>query len=159
MSSNFSTQSRTLLFFVIRDHSTTPLPNLQSTLMDDLNKIWDAIAKPSDLSHAKLSDYFDLAFTALPHKRLAALEFENEVANLRTRFVDHQNENYVFKPPYHKRIPADGVAFYMESVWVCLVLPSFHIDSQVDMLVGTSTSKQGSRPSHSTGTPCSIPLR
>jgi protein SEY1 len=156
--SNFSTQSRTLLLFVIRDHSTTPLSNLQSTLIDDLNKIWDTIAKPSDLSHAKLSDYFDLAFTALPHKRLAAPEFENEVVNLRMRFFDPQNENYVFKPQYHKRIPADGVAFYMESIWVRSVL-SFRVDSQGDTLIGTSTSKQGSRSSHTTGAPRSIPLR
>ena len=66
----------------------------------------------------QLSDYFDLAFTALPHKVLSAQQFEDEVRRLRTRFVDPNcSEGYLFKTSYHKRIPADGVAFYMEGIW------------------------------------------
>jgi hypothetical protein len=104
---------------VIRDHiGQTPLANLQATLTADLTKIWESLAKPVELKDRKLSDYFDLAFTALPHKILSADKFEFEVQNLRTRFVDKSNENYLFKPSYHKRIPADGVAFYMEGIWV-----------------------------------------
>jgi hypothetical protein len=116
--SHRASSSRTLLLFVIRDHIATPLENLRSTLSADLGKIWDSLSKPPDLAEAKLSDYFDLAFTALPHKLLAAQKFEQEVAKLRTRFVDPNDQGYVFKPAYHKRIPADGVAFYMESIWV-----------------------------------------
>lgn len=60
---------RTLLLFVIRDHlGTTPLPNLQATLSQDLHRIWDSLAKPDGLADARLEDYFDLAFEALPHK-------------------------------------------------------------------------------------------
>jgi hypothetical protein len=115
----YSTQGRTLLLFVIRDHIQTPLPNLQATLTADLSRIWDSLAKPTELKDRQLSDYFDLAFTALPHKILAGEKFESEVANLRTRFVNKTGPNYLFKPAYHKRIPADGVAFYMEGIWVC----------------------------------------
>jgi hypothetical protein len=115
----YSTQGRTLLLFVIRDHIQTPLPNLQATLTADLSRIWDSLAKPTELKDRQLSDYFDLAFTALPHKILAEEKFESEVANLRTRFVNKTGPNYLFKPAYHKRIPADGVAFYMEGIWVC----------------------------------------
>ncbi|KAK0448843.1 RHD3/Sey1 [Armillaria borealis] len=112
------TNGRTLLLFVIRDHiGTTPLTNLQATLTADLKRIWDSLSKPTELSDRQLSDYFDLAFTALPHKILAADKFESEVRNLRGRFVDKDNADYVFKPAYHKRIPADGVSFYMENIW------------------------------------------
>ena len=64
-----SQTQRTLLLFVIRDHlGTTPLPNLQATLSQDLHRICDSLAKSDGLADAKLEDYFDLAFEALPHK-------------------------------------------------------------------------------------------
>jgi protein SEY1 len=84
-----------------------------------MNKIWESLSKPEDLKDVKLADYFDLSFTALPHKILATEKFESSVLELRQRFVDKTREDYVFKPAYHKRIPADGVSFYMEGIWVC----------------------------------------
>ncbi|TEB38276.1 protein SEY1 [Coprinellus micaceus] len=109
---------RTLLLFVIRDHiGQTPLANLQATLVADLNRIWDTLSKPDDLKDRKLSDYFDLAFTALPHKILVPEKFELAVLSLRKRFTDKSNPDYLFKSAYHKRIPADGVAFYMQNIW------------------------------------------
>ncbi|ETW80976.1 hypothetical protein HETIRDRAFT_410153 [Heterobasidion irregulare TC 32-1] len=113
-----SSNQRTLLLFVIRDHiGTTPLANLQATLTADLQRIWESLSKPPELQDVKLSDYFDLSFSALPHKILAADKFEEEVKAMRRRFVDKTKEDYVFKSAYHKRIPADGVAFYMEGIW------------------------------------------
>ncbi|KAJ3926565.1 MAG: RHD3/Sey1 [Lentinula lateritia] len=112
------TNGRTLLLFVIRDHiGTTPLANLQATLTADLQRIWDSLSKPDELKDRQLTDYFDLGFTALPHKILATDQFELETRNLRGRFVDKTKSDYLFKPIYHKRIPADGVAFYMENIW------------------------------------------
>ncbi|KAJ3877239.1 RHD3/Sey1 [Lentinula edodes] len=112
------TNGRTLLLFVIRDHiGTTPLANLQATLTADLQRIWDSLSKPDELKDRQLTDYFDLGFTALPHKILATDQFELETRNLRGRFVDKTKSDYLFKPSYHKRIPADGVAFYMENIW------------------------------------------
>lgn len=107
-----------MLLFVIRDHiGVTPLANLQATITQDLQKIWDQLSKPAELANVQLSDYFDLAFTALPHKILAADKFEQEVVNLRQRFVDTSAPDYLFKTSYHKRIPADGLPFYMEGIW------------------------------------------
>lgn len=128
--------------FVIRDHvGSTPMSNLESTLTQDMEKIWHSLAKvrqcflfsaaslrltslrlhpyqPDALQDAQLTDYFDLAFTALPHKVLMPEKFEDAVKDLRKRFVDRTRDDFVFKPAYHKRIPADGVAFYMEGIWV-----------------------------------------
>ncbi|KAJ8457497.1 hypothetical protein ONZ51_g11495 [Trametes cubensis] len=109
---------RTLLLFVIRDHiGTTPLANLQATLSADMQKIWETLSKPPELKDKQLSDYFDLSFAALPHKILAADKFESDAKELSRRFYDKSREDYVFSPLYHKRIPADGVAFYMEGIW------------------------------------------
>lgn len=96
----------------------TPLSNLQTTITQDLLKIWDSLSKPTELASAQLSDYFDLAFTALPHKILSAAKFDEDVGKLRQRFVNKGEEGYLFDTRYHKRIPADGVAFYMEGIWV-----------------------------------------
>ena len=113
------TTQKTLLLFVIRDHvGSTPLSNLAQTLSADLNKIWDSLSKPQELASRRLTDYFDLSFTALPHKILMPDKFESEVVRLRKRFTDKSRDDFVFKPAYHKRIPADGVAHYMEGIWV-----------------------------------------
>lgn len=115
---NEGSGGRTLLLFVIRDHiGVTPLANLQSTLTADLLRIWDGLSKPSELKERQLSDYFDLEFTTLPHKILAPEQFEVQVQSLRKRFVQKESSDYLFKPAYHKRIPADGVAYYMEGIW------------------------------------------
>jgi hypothetical protein len=113
-----ASDQRTLLLFVIRDHlGTAPLATLANTIETDLVKIWAGLAKPPGLENCKLSDFFDLSFTGLPHKILAAQAFEDGVVALRQRFTDRTRPDFVFKPAYHKRIPADGVAFYMSNVW------------------------------------------
>lgn len=120
---------KSLLFFVIRDHlGTTPLRNLQTTLLQDLSKLWSSISKPSGLENSRIEDYFDFAFVALPHKILQPEKFESEVEKLSTRFREGYNDPKksglideadlpVFLPQYHRRIPADGFAVYAESVW------------------------------------------
>ncbi|CAK5281294.1 unnamed protein product [Mycena citricolor] len=113
-----TSNGRTLLLFVIRDHiGQTPLANLQATLTADMNRIWESLSKPEELRDRVLSDYFDLSFTTLSHKILVPDKFEADVVNLRKRFVDKDDPAFLFKPAYHKRIPADGVAFYMENIW------------------------------------------
>ena len=114
------THQKTLLLFVIRDHlGATPRENLITTLTSDMERIWDTISKPTELRDRRLKDYFDLSFTTLSHKILRPDAFEADVNRLRGRFTDKARDDYVFKPAYHKRIPADGVAFYMEGIWVC----------------------------------------
>lgn len=154
----FSTNQRTLLLFVIRDFiGTTPLANLSTTLAADIQKIWDSLSKPTELQGAKLSDYFDLSFTALPHKILAADKFESEVKELRKRFADKNHENYVFKPSYHKRIPADGVALYMENIWVRGTAAGPQTYTKMHHL-GTSSSEQGFGFAHAARAPSTIPM-
>lgn len=120
---------RSLLFFVIRDHlGTTPLANLKNTLIQDLSRIWSSLSKPPGLEKSRIEDYFDFAFVALPHKILQPEKFEQEVRKLGTRFregfkdpkraglVDEQDEA-IFLPEYHRRIPADGFPLYAKGIW------------------------------------------
>jgi protein SEY1 len=120
---------RSLLFFVIRDFlGATPLQNLRNTLMQDLTRIWASLSKPPGMDKSQIQDYFDFAFSALPHKLYQPEQFTNEVGKMATRFRDgHRDrrrdvllgefEGGVFLPEYHRRIPADGFSHYAEGVW------------------------------------------
>ncbi|KAJ1034621.1 hypothetical protein NDA18_001477 [Ustilago nuda] len=111
-------KDKTLLLFVIRDHiGLTPLQNLSASVMADLTKIWLSLSKPDPLGNSQISDFFDFMFTTLPHKILQPAEFDKAVDVLRNRFVDPNDPNFVFKTQYHKRIPADGLPHYLESIW------------------------------------------
>ncbi|SJX61495.1 related to SEY1-GTPase with a role in ER morphology [Sporisorium reilianum f. sp. reilianum] len=112
------TKDKTLLLFVIRDHiGVTPLANLSATIMADLTKIWLSLSKPDGLESSNITDFFDFMFATLPHKILQPAEFDKAVDALRTRFVDPKDPDFVFKTEYHKRIPADGLPHYLESIW------------------------------------------
>ncbi|CAI6328619.1 unnamed protein product [Periconia digitata] len=123
------TMPRSLLFFVIRDHlGTTPLTNLQNTLIQDLSKLWSTISKPAGLENSRIEDYFDFAFVALPHKILQPEKFEQEVDKLGRRFKEGYTDPKksglldeaslpIFLPQYHRRIPADGFPVYAEGIW------------------------------------------
>ncbi|KAF2854972.1 GTP-binding protein-like protein Sey1, partial [Plenodomus tracheiphilus IPT5] len=120
---------KSLLFFVIRDHlGTTPLRNLQNTLIQDLSKLWSTISKPNGLENSRIEDYFDFAFVALPHKILQPEKFEEAVTKLSLRFREgysdprksgliDESSAPIFLPQYHRRIPADGFPIYAEGVW------------------------------------------
>ncbi|KAF9115300.1 Dynamin-like GTPase that mediates homotypic ER fusion [Mortierella sp. AM989] len=111
-------KEKTLLLFVIRDHvGATPLANLANTLRADLDRIWQGLAKPEGLEDCKISDYFDYMFTALPHKLLQPDKFEEEVNQLRNRFINSSDPNYVFQPQYSKRVPVDGLHVYAGGIW------------------------------------------
>ncbi|ORX56723.1 root hair defective 3 GTP-binding protein [Hesseltinella vesiculosa] len=113
-----TSKEKTLLFFVVRDHvGTTPLENLAKTLQSDLEKIWAGLSKPEGLEDCQIHDYFDFMYTGLPHKILMPEKFDEEVVHLRQRFTDPTNANFVFRPEYHKRIPADGYHVYASGIW------------------------------------------
>lgn len=43
--------------------------------------------------------------------------FTAAVTDFRQRFTDKSRPDYVFRPEYQRRIPADGLAHYMEGIW------------------------------------------
>lgn len=111
-------KEKTLLLFVIRDHvGATPLANLSNTLRADLERIWHGLSKPEGLEDCKITDYFDFMFTTLAHKLLQPEKFESDVDELRLRFTNPSDPNYVFQPQYSRRVPADGLHIYAGGIW------------------------------------------
>lgn len=111
-------EHKVLLLFVIRDHiGVTSLSSLSATLTQDLLKMWEGLNIPPELSHLKFSDFFDVTFHALSHKVLQNDQFYDDVRALGNRFVDPENEAYLYKPYYHHHIPIDGWTMYAESCW------------------------------------------
>ena len=120
---------RSMLFFVIRDHlGHTPLENLRSTVLQDLQRIWTSLSKPSGLEKSRIEDYFDFTFVTLPHKILQPEKFVSEVNKLSTRFREgykdpkkagllDESAQPILLPEYHRRIPADGFSVYAQGVW------------------------------------------
>jgi hypothetical protein len=110
--------NRSRILFVIRDHiGTTPLANLQATVVADLKRIWESLSKPPPAANTNLDDYFDLQFYALPHKILMPEQFLASTAQLSQYFTDTSSSSYVFKPEYHRGVPIDGWPIYSEKIW------------------------------------------
>lgn len=99
-------------------------------MIQDLTRIWSGLSKPAGMEKSKIEDYFDFAFSALPHKILQPERFVSEVNKLGLRFreahrdprrdafkSEQELEGGMFLPEYHRRIPADGFSIYAEGVW------------------------------------------
>ena len=56
---------RTVLLFVFRDRTKTPLERLRETWEADLERMWRAIAKPPAYEDCPISDFFDVQYVAL----------------------------------------------------------------------------------------------
>lgn len=107
---------KVLLLFVIRDHlGVTPKEALADTITDDLKKMWDSLTKPTDLSHFKFSDFFDVDFHTIGHKVLQPEKFEDDVKLLGDRLINPNDT--LFNSNYHHGVPVDGWALYAENCW------------------------------------------
>lgn len=53
-------RKKTVLLFVIRDKTKTPLAKLTEVLEADLDRMWDSIAKPAAYSGSKMTDFFEV---------------------------------------------------------------------------------------------------
>lgn len=56
-------RKRTVLLFVFRDRTRTPLSRLVETWEEDLGRMWAAIPKPPQYDATSVSDFFDVRFT------------------------------------------------------------------------------------------------
>eukprot|EP00850_Spirogloea_muscicola_P012497 SM000081S22631 [mRNA] locus=s81:188171:199824:+ [translate_table: standard] len=82
------TPRKTTLLFVIRDKTKTPMETLEPILREDIQKIWDNIAKPSQYAAVPLSDFFNVEVTALANFEEKEELFKEQVMELRARFFN-----------------------------------------------------------------------
>ncbi|EFA78113.1 hypothetical protein PPL_08761 [Heterostelium album PN500] len=109
---------KTLLLFIIRDHDgQTPLDQLKTTLLQDINNVWTELSKPKEYVNSKVADFFDFEFTSLPHKVYCPDQFLEQASLLRNRFLEANSDDFIPKKQYRHDIPADGLYQYSNNVW------------------------------------------
>ena len=54
-------KSRTILLFVFRDRTKTPLQRLIQTWEEDLSQMWASIAKPEQYEGNAFTDFFEVS--------------------------------------------------------------------------------------------------
>lgn len=111
----FKPRKKTLLF-VLRDHSKTPLEYLKTALLEDIEKIWAAVAEPETLCSAPLREFFNVEITALPHYEFQEEKFKEQVAQLRQRFV-HSIYPGGLVGDREEVEPASGFPLRAEKIW------------------------------------------
>jgi len=125
-------QDKTVLVFIIRDYSPslTPMDKLEALLNNDVLQIWSQIEKPPDLENSRASDFFDLKFVGLSSFMLNKEAFMEDTMKLRTSLRTDW-----LKKENSKKIPIDGQATYMKSIWNAIINNSdLDIPSQKVML-------------------------
>ena len=115
------TPRKTTLLFVIRDKSRTPEERLKETLVEDLRRIWDGIAKPERHAVSSFEDFFDVRFVALSHFEHAHDAFLADVDAMRTtHFVDDEetrNNHSGDDDHAAAKVPASGLAVSLREAW------------------------------------------
>lgn len=66
-------RQRTVLLFVIRDKSKTPLSKLVEVLSEDVHKMWDTISKPPQYVDSKIDDFFEVGAKQSQHTSTGVL--------------------------------------------------------------------------------------
>ncbi|KAI5665460.1 hypothetical protein M9H77_15313 [Catharanthus roseus] len=107
---------KTTLMFVIRDKSKTPLENLEATLRDDIQKIWDSVPKPQAHKETPLSEFFNVQVVALPSYEVQEEQFKEQVAELRQRFF-HSIAPGGLAGDRRAVVPASGFSFSAHEIW------------------------------------------
>ncbi|CAA2992130.1 protein ROOT HAIR DEFECTIVE 3-like isoform X1 [Olea europaea var. sylvestris] len=107
---------KTTLMFVIRDKTRTPLENLEPVLREDIQKIWDAVPKPSAHKETPLSEFFNVKVTALSSYEEREEQFKEQVAILRQRFF-HSIAPGGLAGDRRAVVPASGFSFSAQEIW------------------------------------------
>ncbi|KAL6774184.1 hypothetical protein ACKKBG_A24075 [Auxenochlorella protothecoides x Auxenochlorella symbiontica] len=108
-------QRRTVLLFVFRDRTRTPLDLLRSTWEVDLVRMWEGIAKPPAYEGLPLTDFFEVQYAALANYEDRAEDFRAETHLLRRRFTQEDPETLLRS--YPTKLPGAALGLSMAKVW------------------------------------------
>ncbi|KAK9811028.1 hypothetical protein WJX73_007637 [Symbiochloris irregularis] len=95
-------RQRTVLLFVFRDKTKTPLRRLIETWEEDLAQMWDSITKPVE-------------YASLPNYEEKEDDFKAETYLLRKRFSSEEDESLVAHSG--DRLPGSSLALSMSELW------------------------------------------
>lgn len=110
---------KTSLLFVIRDAEPSPtLEVLSEKITTEMDGVWERIEKPDELKDSKITDFFDLHFTSLPHKVYKPDEWLAGVDAIRDRFWTPGGDETLLAADSSKTaVPAVMWADYAEEIW------------------------------------------
>ncbi|TVU49202.1 hypothetical protein EJB05_00500 [Eragrostis curvula] len=107
---------KTTLLFVIRDKTRTPLEHLEPVLREDIQKIWNSVAKPEAHKDTPISEYFNVEVTALPSFEEKEEQFREQVQQLRQRFSNSIAPGGL-AGDRRGVVPASGFLFSSQQIW------------------------------------------
>ncbi|KAK9839889.1 hypothetical protein WJX74_009244 [Apatococcus lobatus] len=106
---------RTVLLFVFRDRTRTPLPKLVEVWTGDLERMWESIAKPAQFAESSLTDFFEVQYAALPNFEEKEEDFRAESFLLKRRFQLDEEESLVRVSS--DKLPGHTLGLSMQKVW------------------------------------------
>nr|CAB3466434.1 unnamed protein product [Digitaria exilis] len=107
---------KTTLLFVIRDKTRTPLEHLEPVLREDIQKIWNSVAKPEAHKDTPISEFFNVEVTALPSFEEKEEQFREQVQQLRQRFSNSIAPGGL-AGDRRGVVPASGFLFSSQQIW------------------------------------------
>ncbi|KAF0889341.1 hypothetical protein E2562_023644 [Oryza meyeriana var. granulata] len=107
---------KTTLLFVIRDKTRTPLEHLEPVLREDIQKIWNSVAKPEAHKDTPISEFFNVQVTALPSFEEKEEQFREQVQQLRQRFANSIAPGGL-AGDRRGVVPASGFLFSSQQIW------------------------------------------
>ena len=89
------TRRKTVLLFVLRDKTKTPLARLIEQMESDLKSMWDSFSKPVQYEGSSITDFFELQFVALSHFEEKHEDFVADTVMLRRRFQPDDDKTLI----------------------------------------------------------------
>lgn len=106
---------KTVLLFVFRDMTKTPLTQLKATWEEDLQRMWASITKPPHYDAYSFSDFFEVQYAALHNFEDREEDFRADVVTLRRRFSAEGDDTLVRVS--QDALPGDAFALSMGNLW------------------------------------------
>jgi protein SEY1 len=119
----FQQQCEKKLFIVLRDfnHKQHNFEKIKLTIKNDILNIWKDIKKPDQFANYTPEKFFQIEFTALPHKIYFEEQFDAEVEKLSERFLP-DSPYFIFNHSNSsKGVPADGFHKYCSDIWDTII--------------------------------------
>ncbi len=109
---------KTVLMFVFRDRTKTPLEKLKETWEADLQDMWAGLAKPAEYEASRLQDFFELQYAALSNYEDRPEDFAAESIVLRKRFTrDAPEDESLLREGRVGKLPGQALALSMVKAW------------------------------------------
>lgn len=107
---------KTVLLFVFRDRTKTPLEKLIEVWETDLDKMWATITKPPQYDSLSFTDFFEVKYSALSNFEEREEDFRAEAVMLRRRFTEDESPDSLVRVSSEK-VPGNAVMLSMAKVW------------------------------------------